>query len=76
MSSAAAGLPFGTTRFAKWRAVIGLKGKSNLETRHGDEAYFVAPQAALLHRARYNHAALHGGYQDTVQHGPDYRLAF
>jgi fructose-bisphosphate aldolase class I len=41
----------------------------------GKEANVVAAQHALLHRARCNHAALRGEYQDSMEDKPAYRLA-
>jgi fructose-bisphosphate aldolase class I len=41
----------------------------------GKEVNVVAAQQALLHRARCNHAALRGAYQDSMEDKPIYRLA-
>ncbi len=41
----------------------------------GKEANVVAAQHALLHRARCNHAALRGAYQNSMEEKPVYRLA-
>jgi fructose-bisphosphate aldolase class I len=41
----------------------------------GEDANVVAAQHALLHRARCNHAALRGAYEDSVVDKPILRLA-
>ena len=41
----------------------------------GEEANVAAAQHALLHRARCNHAALHGNYPESMEDKPAYRLA-
>jgi fructose-bisphosphate aldolase, class I len=41
----------------------------------GEQANVVAAQHALLHRARCNHVALLGEYQDSVEDKSAYRLA-
>ena len=46
-----------------------------LEIWRGEAANVVAAQHALLHRARCNHAALLGEYQDSMEDKPAYRLA-
>jgi fructose-bisphosphate aldolase class I len=40
----------------------------------GKEVNVVAAQHALLHRARYDHAALRGAYQESMEDKPVYRL--
>ena len=46
-----------------------------LEIWRGEKANVAAAQAALLHRARCNHAALRGAYQVSMEDGPALRLA-
>jgi fructose-bisphosphate aldolase class I len=41
----------------------------------GEDANVVAAQHALLHRARCNHAALRGAYEDSIEEKPNLRLA-
>ncbi len=46
-----------------------------LEIWRGEEANVAAAQHALLHRARCNHAALRGAYQESMEDEPAFRLA-
>ena len=46
-----------------------------LEIWRGEETNVTAAQHALLHRARCNHAALRGAYQEAMEDEPAFRLA-
>ena len=46
-----------------------------LEIWRGEEGNVVAAHHALLHRARCDHAALRGEYQESMEKEPAYRLA-